>query len=92
MSVLSFDCQLTVWLWRRCIGAAALGYQLDRRTVGYLSYRVGRPASVQAMLVRETEHSRQSASLHVGVPHSYLSASLMLALPEADLKARLLVR
>ncbi|KAF0299116.1 DnaJ subfamily C member 11 [Amphibalanus amphitrite] len=70
----------------------SLGCQLDRRTVGYLSYRVGRPAGVQAMVVRETEHSRQSVSLYVGVPHSYVTGSLTVTLPEADVKARLVAK
>ena len=71
---------------------ASVGCQLDRRTVGYLTYRAGRPSGVQAMVVRETEHSRQSASLHVGLPHSHLTASLTLSLPERQLKTRLVAK
>ncbi|XP_037088730.1 dnaJ homolog subfamily C member 11-like [Pollicipes pollicipes] len=69
-----------------------LGCQLDRHTVGYLTYRAGAPSGVQTMLVRETEHSRLSASLYVGLPHSYVTGSLLLKMPEADVKTRLVAK
>jgi len=66
-----------------------LGFQMDRHTVGYLTYKAGAPSGVQTMVVRETEHTRTSLAVYVGVPHSYLTASLLLKMPEAELKTRL---
>ena len=53
----------------------ALAHQLDKNTVGYLTYKAAGPSSMSTMIVKDTTRYRAQANVVLGIPHSYLSIS-----------------
>nr|CAG4647760.1 EOG090X03AJ [Moina brachiata]SVE92914.1 EOG090X03AJ [Moina brachiata] len=54
---------------------STLAHQLDKNTVGYLTYKGGGASSMSTMLVRDTERYRTQANIVLGIPHSFISIS-----------------
>ncbi|XP_049843446.1 dnaJ homolog subfamily C member 11 [Schistocerca gregaria] len=69
-----------------------LATQLDRHTVGYLTWRVGPQSAMSTTVVRDTPESHASCTLQFGVPHSYLGASYSRKMEERDMKLRAAAR
>lgn len=66
----------------------ALAHQLDKNTVGYLTYKASGQSSMTTMLVRDTHQYRSQASIVLGIPHSYLSISYCHKLEKHDGRLR----
>jgi hypothetical protein len=66
----------------------ALATQLDKHTVGYLTWRAGSHSSMSAMIVRDNTTSHAAFTLQFGIPHSFLSLNYMYKLEEMELKLR----
>ncbi|CAH3016204.1 unnamed protein product [Porites evermanni] len=73
-----------------CIGGIAIGShgkgmsvgmngmlarQLDKHTVGYLTYKGGVRSSMNTTVVRETEQSRMQFTIQLGIPNSFVLGS-----------------
>ncbi|PSN53871.1 hypothetical protein C0J52_02423 [Blattella germanica] len=66
----------------------SLATQLDKHTVGYLTYRMGGQSSMSTVIVRDTATSHMAFSIQFGIPHSYLSLSYVHKFEEEKLKLR----
>lgn len=67
----------------------ALAVQLDKHTVGYLTYNAGLQSSVSCVLEHGTEKQHLLVTCCVGIPHSFVSASYTKKLIDYELKLRL---
>lgn len=67
----------------------SLGVQLDKHTVGYLTYNGGMQSSMSTVLEHNTDKHAINATVLIGIPHCYLSASYTRKLFENDLKLKL---
>nr|CAG4644654.1 EOG090X03AJ [Leptodora kindtii] len=54
---------------------STLAHQLDKNTVGYLTYKAGGQSSMSTMVVRDTDRNNTQVNFVLGIPHSYLSLS-----------------
>nr|CAG4640722.1 EOG090X03AJ [Eulimnadia texana] len=52
---------------------SGMGYQMNKSTMGYLSYKAGGQSSMSTTLVCDSPHSNVQTSLVLGIPHSYFS-------------------
>lgn len=62
--------------------------QLDKHTVGYLTYRAGIQGAMSTMIVRDTSRSYTSFSVHFGLIHSFVSLNYTYKMEEKQLKLR----
>ncbi|XP_047351105.1 dnaJ homolog subfamily C member 11 [Vespa velutina] len=65
-----------------------LAMQLDKHTVGYLTYRAGIQSAMSTMLVRDTSRSYASILIHLGIVHSYINLHYIYKMKEKELKIR----
>nr|CAG4650833.1 EOG090X03AJ [Simocephalus serrulatus]SVE94140.1 EOG090X03AJ [Simocephalus serrulatus] len=54
---------------------STLAHQLDKNTVGYLTYKASGPSSMSTMVVKDTNRYRAQANFVLGIPHSYFTLS-----------------
>lgn len=62
--------------------------QLDKHTVGYLTYRAGIQNAMSTMIVRDTSRSYTAFSIHFGLIHSFVSLNYTYKMEEKQLKLR----
>lgn len=67
----------------------ALAVQLDKYTVGYLTYNAGLQSSMSTVLEHNTDTQHILATISVGIPHSFISCSYTRKLPDYELKLKL---
>lgn len=67
----------------------ALAVQLDKHTVGYLTYNAGLQSSMSTVLEHNTEKQNFLMTCSIGIPHCFISASYTRKLIEHELKLRL---
>lgn len=60
--------------------------QLDKHTVGYLTYKAGLQNAMSTMLVRDTPRLRTAVSIQFGILNSYASISVVYKMEEKKLK------
>ncbi|KYN27745.1 PREDICTED: dnaJ homolog subfamily C member 11 isoform X1 [Trachymyrmex cornetzi] len=65
-----------------------LAMQLDKHTVGYLTYRAGIQDAMSTMIVRDTSQSYTAFSIHFGLLHSFVSLNYTYKMEEKQLKLR----
>ncbi|XP_011333880.1 dnaJ homolog subfamily C member 11 isoform X2 [Ooceraea biroi] len=65
-----------------------LAMQLDKHTVGYLTYRAGIQGAMSTMIVRDTSRSYTALSVHFGLLHSFVSLNYTYKMEEKQLKLR----
>lgn len=68
---------------------SALAVQLDKHTVGYLTYNAGLQSSMSCVLEHSTDKQHVLITCSVGIPHSFISASYTKKLTDYELKLRL---
>lgn len=66
-----------------------LAVQLDKHTVGYLTYNTGLQSSMSTVVEHNTDKHYWNATVLIGIPHCYLSASYTKKMAEHELKLRL---
>lgn len=66
----------------------SIANQLDKNTVGYLTWKAGAQSAMSTVLVRDTPTSHTSISLQFGIPHTYLSLTYTHKLEDYELKLR----
>ncbi|XP_032684915.1 dnaJ homolog subfamily C member 11 isoform X2 [Odontomachus brunneus] len=69
-----------------CVGTLAM--QLDKHTVGYLTYRNGIQDAMSTMIVRDTSRSYIAFSIHFGLLHSFISLNYTYKMQEKELRLR----
>ncbi|XP_077998628.1 dnaJ homolog subfamily C member 11-like [Glandiceps talaboti] len=68
-----------------------LARQLDKHTVGYLTWKWGGPSSMNSMLIRDTQHSHFMMQFQLGIPISFVLFSFTKKFEEEG-KARLALK
>lgn len=68
---------------------SALGVQLDKHTVGYLTYNAGAQSSMSTILEHSNEKQHFSLTCTLGIPHSFISASYTRKMADHELKLKL---
>ncbi|XP_030843189.1 dnaJ homolog subfamily C member 11 isoform X1 [Strongylocentrotus purpuratus] len=58
--------------------------QLDRHTMGYLTWKAGLQSSMNSMVVRDTKDSNISCQLQLGIPNTFASASYSKKFPDHE--------
>ncbi|CAD7089065.1 unnamed protein product [Hermetia illucens] len=66
-----------------------LAVQLDKHTVGYLTFNGGLQSSMSTVVEHNTEKHYWNTTILLGIPHCYLSASYTRKLAEHELKLRM---
>ncbi|KAK0166629.1 hypothetical protein PV327_004121 [Microctonus hyperodae] len=66
----------------------SLGLQLDKYTVGYLTYKGGLQNAMTTMIVRETPESYTAFSIQFGFINTFVSLSCTYKMPEKRMKLR----
>ena len=65
-----------------------LAMQLDKHTVGYLTYRAGIQSAMSTMIVRDTSRSYTALSIHFGILQSFASLNYTYKMEEKQMKLR----
>ena len=65
-----------------------MAIQLDKHTVGYMTYNAGIQSSLSTVIEHNTEKHHCNLSITLGVPHCYLSASYTRKFLDQELKLR----
>ncbi|XP_022100618.1 dnaJ homolog subfamily C member 11-like [Acanthaster planci] len=64
--------------------ATVAGRQLDKHTMGYLTWRWGMASSMTTMVVRDTQSTHAMCQVQLGIPNSFISVSFTKKFPEHD--------
>uniref|UniRef100_A0A8D8JPH8 DnaJ homolog subfamily C member 11 n=1 Tax=Culex pipiens TaxID=7175 RepID=A0A8D8JPH8_CULPI len=72
--------------------AGTLAIQLDKHTVGYLTYNAGLQSSMTTTIEHNTDRYHCNASATLGIPHCYITASYTRKLVEQQLKLRVALK
>lgn len=67
----------------------ALAVQLDKHTVGYLTYNAGIQSSMSTVLEHSTDKQHLMLTCSIGIPHCFVAASYMRKIVEHEMKLRL---
>jgi DnaJ family protein C protein 11 len=65
-----------------------LATQLDKHTVGYLTWRGGTHSSMSTTIVRDSATSHAAFAIQFGIPHSFFSLSYTHKLQDMEMKLR----
>lgn len=65
-----------------------IAHQIDKSTVGYLTYKSGGQSSMSTMVVRDTSRHHTQLNLVMGIPHSYLTLSHTLKFEKLEGRLR----
>lgn len=68
------------------VGTTAI--QLDKYTVGYLTYNAGLQSSLATVVERNTEKYHCNVTVLIGIPHCYFSLGYMRKFPQHEMKLR----
>ncbi|XP_033641922.1 dnaJ homolog subfamily C member 11-like [Asterias rubens] len=60
------------------------GRQLDKHTMGYLTWRWGLQSSMTTMVVRDTQSTHAMFQMQLGIPNSFVSTSFTKKFPEQE--------
>ncbi|XP_060518875.1 dnaJ homolog subfamily C member 11 isoform X2 [Cylas formicarius] len=71
---------------------STLAMQIDKHSVGYVSYHGGLRSLFSTQLVRDTENNRFNVSLQVGVPHSSFQLHYTRKMIARELKLKLAIK
>uniref|UniRef100_U5EWB7 Putative molecular chaperone dnaj superfamily n=1 Tax=Corethrella appendiculata TaxID=1370023 RepID=U5EWB7_9DIPT len=69
-----------------------LAVQLDRHTVGYLTYNAGIQSSMSTVVEHNDEKQHYNINATLGIPHCYISAVYIRKFVEQEMKLRLAVK
>lgn len=62
--------------------------QLDTHTIGELTYNAGSESSMSTGIVRDTDRSYTSFSIHLGIIRSFISFNYVYKMHEKEMKLR----
>ncbi|XP_050737398.1 dnaJ homolog subfamily C member 11-like [Eriocheir sinensis] len=63
--------------------------QLDKHTVGYLTWKAGMQSGMNTMIIRDTPTLHLVFSAYIGIPHTYAALSYTHKMPDHDAKIKL---
>lgn len=70
----------------------AMAIQLDKNTLGYLTYNAGLQSSMSTVVERNTEKYHCNLTITLGIPHCYIAAAYTRKLLEQGLKLRVALK
>lgn len=68
---------------------ATLANQLDKHTVGYLTWKAGMQSGMNTMIIRDTPTQHIVFSAYIGIPHTYAALSYTHKMPDQESKVKL---
>ncbi|XP_046439736.1 dnaJ homolog subfamily C member 11-like [Daphnia pulex] len=71
---------------------STLAHQLDKNTVGYLTYKNSQSSSMSTSIVKETTTYRTQVNFVLGIPHSFISMSYCHKLEKHEGRLRATVK
>lgn len=63
--------------------------QLDKHTVGYLTWKAGMQSGMNTMIIRDTPSLHLVFSAYIGIPHTYAALSYTHKMPDHEAKLKL---
>ncbi|XP_058066430.1 dnaJ homolog subfamily C member 11 [Anopheles bellator] len=72
--------------------SGTVAVQLDKHTLGYLTYNAGLQNSMSTVVERNTEKYHYNLNATLGIPHCYVAATYTRKLVEQGLKLRIAVK
>lgn len=66
--------------------------QIDKHSIGYISYHGGIRSIFSTQIIRDTENNRYNFSIQVGLPHSFVQMQYTRKMMSQELKLRLAVK
>ncbi|XP_055630743.1 dnaJ homolog subfamily C member 11 [Toxorhynchites rutilus septentrionalis] len=72
--------------------AGTLAMQLDKHTVGYLTYNAGLQSSMSTSIEHNTDRYHYNLSATLGIPHCYITASYTRKMVEQEMKLRVALK
>ncbi|XP_052873163.1 dnaJ homolog subfamily C member 11 [Anopheles cruzii] len=72
--------------------SGTIAVQLDKHTLGYLTYNAGLQNSMSTVVERNTEKYHYNLNATLGIPHCYIAATYTRKLVEQGLKLRIAVK
>lgn len=71
---------------------STLAMQIDKNSVGYLTYHGGIRSLISTSIVRDTEFNNFNLAVQLGVPHSFVTFSYTRKVISQEMKFKLLVK
>ncbi|XP_050306839.1 dnaJ homolog subfamily C member 11 [Anthonomus grandis grandis] len=71
---------------------STLAMQIDKHSIGYISYHGGIRSIFSTQIIRDTENNRFNFSIQVGVPHSFFQLQYTRKMMAQELKLRLAIK
>ncbi|XP_018572259.1 dnaJ homolog subfamily C member 11 [Anoplophora glabripennis] len=71
---------------------STLAMQIDKYSVGYLSYHGGIRSLFSTQVIRDTENNRYNFSIQVGLPHSFVLLQYTRKMMNQELKLKIAVK
>lgn len=71
---------------------STLAMQIDKHSIGYISYHGGIRQLFSTQIIRDTESNRYNFSIQVGVPHSFVQMQYTRKMVVQELRLRLAVK
>lgn len=71
------------------INSSAMANQLDKHTVGYLTWKAGMQSGMNTMIIRDTPNLHLVFSAYIGIPHTYVALSYTHKMPDHEAKVKL---
>ncbi|KAJ8920873.1 hypothetical protein NQ315_015666 [Exocentrus adspersus] len=71
---------------------STLAMQIDKHSVGYVSYHGGIRSLFSTQIIRDTENNRYNFSIQVGLPHSFVLVQYTRKMMNQELKLKIAVK
>ncbi|CAH0556461.1 unnamed protein product [Brassicogethes aeneus] len=71
---------------------STLAMQIDKHSVGYITYHGGIRSLFSTSVVRDTENNRYNFGIQVGVPHSHISLHYTRKMNQQELKLKMAIK
>lgn len=71
---------------------STLAMQIDKHSIGYISYHGGLRSLFSTQIIRDTENNRYNFSIQVGVPHSFVQMQYTRKMVTQELRLKVAVK
>ncbi|XP_033100299.1 dnaJ homolog subfamily C member 11-like [Anneissia japonica] len=85
-------CQLTPHGFLAPALITVVARQLDKHTIGYLTWKWGMQSAMTSMLIRDTTNTRLVCQLQLGIPNSFASVNMVKKFEHNDAKLNVAVK
>ncbi|XP_066253617.1 dnaJ homolog subfamily C member 11 isoform X1 [Euwallacea similis] len=71
---------------------STLAMQIDKHSIGYISYHGGIRSVFSTQIIRDTENNRYNFTIQVGVPHSFMQLQYTRKMISQELRLKLAIK